>query len=118
MEEQGQTEILKEVEMVEELKVEEKAEVTPEEETAPEAEQTPEPTTETPVGEVSSEAEAEDEATVKEKLAEEVRQRLLSCAEDAKCLDTISARFEEMSKRLHVPFDALLEEVFGLIKGK
>ena len=113
-EEKAQTETLKEVEMEEEQRVEAAPEETPEEETALEAEQTPEPISELPGGEVSS----EDEAIAKEKLAEEVKQRLLSCAEDKRCLDTISARLEEMAKRLSVPFDTLLEEVFGLIKGK
>ena len=108
------------METMEEKTLEEKAQVTEAEQPVSEAEQpTPEPTPEIPVGEVSSEAEKPvDEATTKEQLGVEVRQRLLYCAEDADCIGTITARFEEMAKRLVVPFNTLLEEVFGLIKGK
>ena len=83
------------------LEEKEATEPTPEAEQPTEA--TPEPTIETPLGKVN--------------LAEKVKQRLLSCAQDAECLDNIRARLVDEAISSGVPFDELLEEEFGLTKG-
>ena len=106
--------------MVEELKVEEKAEVTPEKETAPEAEQPPEPSEISPeLTEPTAEvAEVEEKLDTKEKLAVEVKTKLLACAEEDGCIDALLGRFEQIASKLGIPTERLIEQVFGLLKGE
>lgn len=123
--EQGQTEILKEVKMEEEQKVEEKAEVA-----TIEPEATPEPTTEIPGAEISpelTEPTAEvapelegkpSEVETKEKLAAEVKAKLLACAEENDCIDALLGRFEQVASKLGIPTDKLIDQVFALLKGE
>lgn len=80
--------------------------------TAIELQTTPETTAEQQEAGVSSEMPA---GQAREQLVQEVKQRLLTCAEEGGCLDALAARFEEIARRLGVPADKLIDEVFSLL---
>ena len=86
-----------------------------------EPEPSAEPISDEPGAEVLSEAPAEtlvEEVSPRQKLAEEVKAKLLACAEETDCLDTILARFDEMATRLGIPTVKLIDEVFALLTRK
>ena len=75
----------------------------------------PETTPETTPGQLKAETPSVEE---KESLIKELKDKLLTCAEEGDCLNALVARFEEMAKRLDVPTDRLIEEVFSLLTRK
>ena len=75
----------------------------------------PETTPETTPGQLKAETSSIEE---KEPLVKEVKEKLLTCAEEGDCLNALVARFEEMAKRLDVPTNRLIEEVFSLLTRK
>ena len=102
---------------------EEKTQATEQEVTSEPEQPTPEPISDEPRAEVSSEAPQKAETPVEEisprqKSADEVKAKLLACAEETDCLDTILARFDEMATRLGIPTVKLIDEVFALLTRK
>jgi hypothetical protein len=84
----------------------------------PEAEQPTETMLETipeiPVTEVLPEPEMD----TKEKLAAEVKARLLACTEDSDCIGALTNRFEQVAKGLGISSGKLIDDVFSLLTGK
>ena len=74
-----------------------------------------ETTPETTPGQLKAETSSVEE---KEPLVKEVKEKLLTCAEEGDCLNALVARFEAMAKRLDVPTDRLIEEAFSLLTRK
>jgi len=75
----------------------------------------PETTPETAPGQLKAETPSVEE---KEPLVKEMKEKLLTCAEEGDCLNALVARFEEMAKRLDVPTNRLIEEVFSFLTHK
>ncbi len=85
----------------------------------------PETTSETPGGEISPELteeevapEVEEKLSAKEKLAAEVKGKLLACAEENDCIGALITRFESVAGSLGIPTETLIKQVFGLLKGE
>lgn len=84
--------------------------------TLPEAEQATEP--EPVSGPTTGEVSPEPEANIKERLAAEVKARLVACVEDIDCIGALCNRFEQVAKGLGISSDKLIEDVFSLLTGR